>query len=217
MNIANPMRFIREYVDFQNLDVLSESTEGGKTYKIKGPFLEAETKNKNGRVYPVKILSREVDLFNEQKIRTNRAMGELDHPPQPTVNLDRVSHIITELYMKNNIGIGCAKILDTPTGRTAQALLNAGVKLGVSTRGVGSLTGHTVNEDFKLITVDIVADPSAPSAFVEGILEGKQYIMDGDKIIEMAYENLEENLKNNGTRDLKRAIDSFLLSLHGKL
>lgn len=215
--MSNPMLYIREFVDYNNVEIISEAVEGSKSYKITGPFLEGEVKNRNGRIYPVPILEREVKDFYENKIKTKRAIGELDHPSSPSINLDRVSHLIEDLRMDGNVGRGTAKILDTPVGKIAQSLIEGGVKLGVSTRGVGSLTGNKVNDDFKLITVDIVADPSAPSAFVEGIMEGKKYFVDGDHIVEMAYTNLEENLANNGTRDLKRAINNFLFDLKRKL
>ena len=173
------MKLITEmYDDFEIL------TEGkGKDMKIKGVFMQAETKNRNGRVYPLDVLQKEVARYNKELVETKRAFGELGHPEGPTVNLDRVSHMIEELVPEGNNIIGKAKILDTPTGKIVKELLNAGAKLGVSSRGMGTLEkrGQTnyVKDDFFLATAgDIVADPSAPKAFVEGIMEGKEWIWD---------------------------------------
>ncbi len=173
------MKLITEmYDDFEIL------TEGkGKDMKIKGVFMQAETKNRNGRVYPLDVLQKEVARYNKELVETKRAFGELGHPDGPTVNLDRVSHMIEELVPEGNNIIGKAKILDTPNGKIVKELLNAGAKLGVSSRGMGTLEkrGQTnyVKDDFFLATAgDIVADPSAPKAFVEGIMEGKEWIWD---------------------------------------
>ena len=173
------MKLITEmYDDFEIL------TEGkGKDMKIKGVFMQAETKNRNGRVYPLDVLQKEVNRYNKELVETKRAFGELGHPEGPTVNLDRVSHMIEELVPEGNNIIGKAKILDTPNGKIVKELLNAGAKLGVSSRGMGTLEkkGNTnyVKDDFYLATAgDIVADPSAPEAFVEGIMEGKEWIWD---------------------------------------
>ena len=173
------MKFITEmYDDFEIL------TEGkGKDMKIKGVFMQAETKNRNGRVYPLDVLQKEVARYNKELVESKRAFGELGHPEGPTVNLDRVSHMIEELVPEGNNIIGKAKILDTPNGKIVKELLNAGAKLGVSSRGMGTLEkrGQTnyVKDDFYLATAgDIVADPSAPKAFVEGIMEGKEWIWD---------------------------------------
>jgi len=191
------MKLLREFVSHENLQLISEEVDGTskKNYYLKGPFLEANTKNRNGRRYMLETLAREVKDFYENKIKTNRSIGELDHPPEPTINLDRISHIITELTMDGNIGIGCAKLLDTPMGKIAKALVQDGVQLGMSTRGVGSLDGDMVKDDYKLITVDIVADPSAPTAFVEGVLENKEYIIkDTGEIVESAVKQLKQNM-----------------------
>ena len=173
------MKLITEmYDDFEIL------TEGkGKDMKIKGVFMQAETKNRNGRVYPLDVLQKEVARYNKELVETKRAFGELGHPEGPTVNLDRVSHMIEELVPEGKDIIGKAKILDTPNGKIVKELLNAGAKLGVSSRGMGTLEkrGQTnyVKDDFYLATAgDIVADPSAPKAFVEGIMEGKEWIWD---------------------------------------
>ena len=173
------MKLITEMYD--EFEVLTEGK--GKDMKIKGVFMRAETKNRNGRVYPLDVLQKEVARYNKELVESKRAFGELGHPEGPTVNLDRVSHMIEELVPEGNNIIGKAKILDTPNGKIVKELLNAGAKLGVSSRGMGTLEkrGQTnyVKDDFYLATAgDIVADPSAPKAFVEGIMEGKEWIWD---------------------------------------
>ena len=179
------MKLITEmYDDFQIL------TEGkGKDMKIQGVFMQAETKNRNGRVYPLDVLQKEVTRYSKELVEKKRAFGELGHPEGPTVNLDRVSHLIEELVPEGNNIIGKAKILDTPNGKIVKELLNAGAKLGVSSRGMGTLEkrGQTnyVKNDFYLATAgDIVADPSAPQAFVEGFMEGKEWVWDNGIIKE---------------------------------
>ena len=173
------MKLITEMYD--DFEILTE--DKGKDMKIKGVFMQAETKNRNGRVYPLDVLQKEVARYNKELVETKRAFGELGHPEGPTVNLDRVSHMIEELVPEGKDIIGKAKILDTPNGKIVKELLNAGAKLGVSSRGMGTLEkrGQTnyVKDDFFLATAgDIVADPSAPKAFVEGIMEGKEWIWD---------------------------------------
>lgn len=206
------MLLITEYVDEQEMDILCEKTEEGaiKSYKIKGPFLQAEIKNRNGRMYSQNLIEREIGKFNTEKIKTKRAFGELDHPVVPTVNLQNVSHLIENLKMENNNGMGVAKILDTIQGRTVTSILNAGARVGVSSRGVGSLNGSNVNEDYKLITVDIVADPSAPDAFVDGVLEGREFIASGNQYVHKAVEKLEQNLAQHGSKEILSDIQSFI-------
>ena len=220
------MQLIREGVSFEDIEIISESNDatGEKTYLLKGPFLEANVKNRNGRTYMLETLQREVKEFYENKIKNHRAVGELDHPPEPTINLDRISHIITDLKMDENIGYGCARLMDTPMGRIAKTLIDNNVQLGMSTRGVGTLQGSQVNDDYKLITVDVVADPSAPSAFVEGVLENKEYIIkDTGEIVEAAVQQLHTNMdKISGNHYSKEEfsehtlayLDAFLKSLH---
>lgn len=189
------MKLLREFVSFDDIQMISEDTDGKKNYFLKGPFLEANVKNRNGRKYMQETLDREVLDFYETKIKTHRSMGELDHPPEPTINLDRISHIITDLKMEDNIGYGVAKILDTPMGKIAKVLVDDGVQLGMSTRGVGTLDGDMVKDDYKLITVDIVADPSAPTAFVEGVLENKNYVVSSTgEIVEAAVKQLKSDM-----------------------
>lgn len=175
------MKLIREQVE--DVNYLIEDVAGKKNYFIEGVFCQAEQKNRNGRVYPYSVLNREVSRYNSEYVSKNRALGELGHPDTPSINLDRVSHMITKLYPDGNNFIGKAKIMDTPMGNIAKGLLDGGVKLGVSTRGVGSLKPHNgyqlVQDDFKLaVGADIVADPSAPDAFVEGIMENYDWWLD---------------------------------------
>ena len=178
------MKLIRE--EIESVDVIVESKGGKKSLYIEGVFLQGGIKNRNGRMYPVETLAKEVHRYNENFTGKGRALGELGHPDGPTVNLDRVSHKITMLEQRGDNFYGKAKILSTPMGKIAQSLLGEGVKLGVSSRGIGSLKEDTdgvkvVGEDFMLATAaDIVADPSAPDAFVDGIMEGKEWVWEGN-------------------------------------
>ena len=176
------MKLITETIE--DIEVLTEAnTKGGKDYKIKGVFMQADIKNRNGRVYPVATLSKEVARYTTEYINKRRAFGELGHPDGPTVNLERVSHMITSLKPEGKNFIGEAKIMDTPYGKIVKNLIDEGAQLGVSSRGMGSIQsssqGNVVGKDFYLATAaDIVADPSAPDAFVEGIMEGKEWVWD---------------------------------------
>ena len=177
------MKLIRE--EIENVEVIVEQRDGKKNLYIEGVFLQGDIKNRNGRMYPCGTLAKEVSRYSEAFISKGRALGELGHPDGPTVNLDRVSHKITSLRQEGSDFIGRAKILSTPMGNIAKSLLGEGVKLGVSSRGVGSVAMNNegvnvVGEDFMLATAaDIVADPSAPDAFVDGIMEGKNWVWDG--------------------------------------
>jgi hypothetical protein len=176
------MKLIREEIESVNFIV--ENKNGKKSLYIEGVFLQGDIKNRNGRMYPMETLRREVARYNESNVVAGRALGELGHPDGPTVNLDRVSHKIVSLKESGSNFIGKAKILSTPMGKIAESLISEGVKLGVSSRGIGSLVTregvNIVGNDFMLATAaDIVADPSAPDAFVEGIMEGKEWIWDG--------------------------------------
>jgi hypothetical protein len=177
------MKLIRE--EIENVEVIVESRNGKKSLYIEGVFLQGDIKNRNGRMYPMETLRREVGRYSESYVNSGRALGELGHPDGPTVNLDRVSHKIISLKESGSNFIGKAKILSTPMGKIAESLLSEGVKLGVSSRGIGSLTQNRegvniVSDDFMLATAaDIVADPSAPDAFVEGIMEGKEWVWEG--------------------------------------
>jgi len=174
------MKLITE--EIEKVEVITEERNGKKNLYIQGVFLQSECVNRNGRMYPFQIMEREVKRYNENYVKKGRALGELGHPDGPTVNLDRVSHKICELYQKGNNFIGKAQILSTPMGKIAESLLKDGVTLGVSSRGIGSLRENTkgykeVGEDFMLATAaDIVADPSAPDAFVQGIMEGVEWV-----------------------------------------
>ena len=175
------MKLITEAIE--NVEVITEGKGVDKKLYIEGVFLQSELKNRNGRMYPFQVLEKEVNRYNEEYIKTSRALGELGHPDGPTVNLDRVSHRITSLSAEGTNFIGRAQILDTPMGKIASSLLGEGVKLGVSSRGMGSIDRredcNVVMDDFMLATAaDIVADPSAPDAFVNGIMEGKEWVWD---------------------------------------
>ena len=181
------MKLISEEIN--NAEYLIEETNGKKDYKIKGIFLQSELKNRNGRVYPKDVLENEVKRYNQEFVNKKRAFGELGHPDGPTVNLERVSHMITKLYPDGNNFIGEAKIMNTPYGKIVKGLIDEGAQLGVSSRGMGSLVQrggvNVVKDDFYIATAaDIVADPSAPDAFVEGIMEGKEWVWDNGVLTE---------------------------------
>ena len=182
------MKLISEQIE--GVEYITEEKENGdKSYKIKGVFMQSEVKNRNGRVYPFEVLDKEVKRYNKEYIEEKRAFGELGHPDGPTVNLERASHMITALYPKGKNFIGEAKILKTPMGEIVKNLMDEGAKLGVSSRGMGSLEqkngANYVKDDFYLATAaDIVADPSAPNAFVEGIMEAKEWVWDNGALIE---------------------------------
>ena len=183
------MKLIRE--EIESVEFITEKLKNGKqNLYIEGIFLQGNIKNRNGRMYPMETLQKEVSRYNESNVTTGRALGELGHPDGPTVNLDRVSHKIVSLRESGSNFIGKAKILDTPMGQIAKSLIGEGVKLGVSSRGIGSLKPtkegfNVVGDDFMLATAaDIVADPSAPDAFVEGIMEGKEWIWEGNSFRE---------------------------------
>ena len=182
------MKLIRE--EIETVEFVTEEKNGKKSLYIEGVFLQGNIKNRNGRMYPMETLAKEVQRYNESNVVTGRALGELGHPDGPTVNLDRVSHKITSLRESGSNFIGKAKILDTPMGQIAKSLIGEGVKLGVSSRGIGSLKPtkegfNVVGDDFMLATAaDIVADPSAPDAFVEGIMEGKEWVWEGTTLRE---------------------------------
>ena len=184
--------------------------------------MQAEKKNRNGRVYPKDILSKEAERYNREYVQKNRAFGELGHPDSPTINLDRVSHMITKLYPDGNNFIGKAKILDTPNGKIVKSLLDGGATLGVSTRGVGSLKPQNgyqvVQDDFHLATAaDIVADPSAPDAFVCGIMEGKEWILDGTGWKEIDYDYAKKQIQGASQNEIEdvalRLFENFMSKL----
>jgi len=193
----------------EDVQYLTEADESGKKdYMIRGVFMQGGIKNRNGRVYPVEVLAKEVERYNKEYVAKNRAYGELGHPQGPTVNLDRVSHIIKELKQDGNNFIGSAKIMDTPMGNIVKNFIDEGAGLGVSSRGMGTLKqsrggAAEVQGDFYLATAaDIVADPSAPDAFVEGIMEGKEWIWENGLIKEVEVSELHDEIKEATTRNL---------------
>jgi len=204
------MKLITE--EIEKVEVITEGVGKQAKLFIQGPFLQAECVNRNGRMYPMSIMEREVNRYNEQYVQKGRALGELGHPDGPTVNLDRVSHKIVDLQREGNNFIGKAQILSTPMGKIAESLLKEGVCLGVSSRGIGSVRptkeGYSeVGEDFMLATAaDIVADPSAPDAFVQGIMEGKEWIWDGGI--------LREKLAQQTQRRINTLVDQRRLEEH---
>lgn len=206
----------------QDVKILKEDTGSGpKKYYIQGVFMEAETKNRNGRVYPSSIMENEIARYNKEYVVQKRALGELGHPSGPTVNLERVSHMICELNMNGREVIGRSVILGTPYGKIVSNLIDEGVKLGVSSRGMGSLkevNGYQeVQEDFMLAAVDIVADPSAPNAFVNGIMEGKEWVWDNGVLRQVTIESYKNTIKKTSSKDLQktqlRLFEDFMSKL----
>ena len=200
------MKLITETIE--DIEVLTEATaNGGKGYKIRGVFMQADIKNRNGRVYPVQTLAKEVTRYTNEFINKKRAFGELGHPDGPTVNLERVSHMITSLKPEGKNFIGEAKIMDTPYGKIVKNLIDEGAQLGVSSRGMGSIQQsqgrNVVGKDFYLATAaDIVADPSAPDAFVEGIMEGKEWVWDNGILKSMEVEQYKEEISRTKREQL---------------
>ena len=214
------MKLISE--EIQNAEYLVEETNGKKNYKIKGVFLQSDIKNRNGRIYENDILTKEVDRYSKEFIDKKRAFGELGHPDGPTVNLERVSHMITSLKPEGKNFIGEAKIMDTPYGKIVKGLIDEGAQLGVSSRGMGSLVtkngANYVGKDFYLATAaDIVADPSAPDAFVEGIMENKEWVWDNGVIKAQDIEEYKEHIKEAKRLKLAEAKAKVFKSFLEKL
>ena len=211
--IMNKVKLISEEF-VSDVEYITEEKENGKKdYKIKGIFMQADIKNRNGRIYPMEILQKEVKRYSKEYINEKRAFGELGHPDGPTVNLERASHMITALYPDGKNFIGEAKVLSTPMGEIVKNLMDDGAKLGVSSRGMGSLDqkngANYVRNDFYLATAaDIVADPSAPNAFVEGIMEGKEWIWNNGLIQESEVQQIKDNIEENH-RTNNSAADSL--------
>ena len=215
------MKLITEEIE-QAEYIVEEAGNGKKNYSIKGIFMQSDVKNRNGRIYPKEILQKEVTRYNRELINKSRAFGELGHPDGPTVNLERVSHMIKALYPEGNNFIGEARVLDTPYGKIVKSLIDEGARLGVSSRGMGTLANvggaNVVKDDFYLATAaDIVADPSAPDAFVEGIMEGKEWVWDNGilKEAEVKELKLQVESKERMARAEKNAqvFESFLKKL----
>ena len=204
------MKLICE-VNEQDVEYITEAKENGqKEYKIKGVFMQGEIKNRNGRVYPMQVLDEQVKKYTDNYVNQNRAYGELGHPSGPTINLERVSHMITDLTKDGTNYIGEAKIMDTPYGKIVKNLMDEGAKLGVSSRGMGSLkqngNSQVVQKDYHLATAaDIVADPSAPDAFVEGIMEGKEWVWDNGVLREAQVNEYKEEITKTSKADLEGA------------
>jgi hypothetical protein len=215
------MKLIKEIYETVNYEYLEESN-GKKSLHIEGPFLVAEKKNKNGRLYEYNTMKKEVHRYTEDYINKKRAFGELGHPETPSINLDRVSHIITSLKEDGTQWIGKAKILETPMGNIAKNLIEGGAQLGVSSRGMGSLKNvngvNVVQPDFYLATAaDIVADPSAPGAFVQGIMEGKEWMLVDGVWTEVQYSQAVQEMKKTSSRDIEsvslKIFENFLKRL----
>jgi len=214
------MKLITETIE--DVQVLTEEKNGKKDYKIKGVFMQADIKNRNGRIYPVETLAKEVRRYTKEFIEKKRAFGELGHPDGPTVNLERVSHMITKLAPEGSNFVGEAKIMNTPYGKIVKGLIDEGAQLGVSSRGMGSLEtrggANYVKDDFYLATAaDIVADPSAPDAFVEGIMESKEWVWDNGVLVEKNIESWKreiESAKRHALAEAKiKVFKNFLSNL----
>lgn len=216
------LKLITETI-FSELNVLMEAngTTGNKTMYISGPFMQAEIKNKNGRIYPLDVMKEEVQRYTKEKISTKQALGELNHASSPSVNPERACHLVQSLTMdEDGVVTGKSKVLDTPMGRIVRSLLEEGVKLGVSSRGLGTMQEGTsvVNDDFRLVCIDVVSDPSAPECFVDGILENKEYIIDGDMIMESAIYNMKKQLDKSAKREnVIDALDKFFKKFKGDI
>jgi hypothetical protein len=211
------MKLISEHVD--HIDYIVEAEEGGKkNYRIKGVFMQSEIKNRNGRMYPHHVLEKEVRRYNKEYVNQKRAFGELGHPDGPTVNLERVSHMITSLKPEGKNFIGEAKVMDTPYGKIVKNLIDEGAQLGVSSRGMGSISNGRVGSDFYLATAaDIVADPSAPDAFVEGIMEGKEWVWDNGVLKSMEIEKYKEEIERTRRSELAEVKSNIFKDFIRKL
>ena len=215
------MKLIRE--DIQDIQYLVESDgKGGKNHFITGIFMQADKLNRNGRIYPMNVLQKEAARYNTEYVQKNRAFGELGHPENPQINLDRVSHMITKLYADGSNFIGKAKIMDTPNGKIVKSLLDGGASLGVSTRGVGSLKPHNgyqqVQDDYKLATAaDVVADPSAPDAFVQGIRENAEWIWENDHWKEIHHDRARKLIREASKHDIEKVALQIFENYMSKL
>ena len=205
------MRLIKEHTETVNYLIEEDKETGKKNYNIEGVFLQSEIKNRNGRVYPVEILDKEVKRYMKENVKKNRAYGELGHPDSPTINLDRVSHMIKDLKLEGKDFVGKAKIMDTPYGKIVKSLIDEGASLGVSSRGMGSLKTtkdgtSEVQKDFMLATAaDIVADPSAPDAFVRGVMEGKEWMFVDGKFVEQDIDAVKSSITKATRSQLEEA------------
>ena len=218
------MKLISEFTENDVEFLITEGKDGKKNYAIQGIFAQAEKKNRNGRIYPMPIIEKAVNKYDTEQVKRGRAVGELNHPEGPTVNLDKVSHKINELKFEGNDVVGKASILNTPMGEVVKGLLDGDVTFGVSTRGMGSLSQRNnamvVNDDYILNAVDIVQDPSAPGAFVNGIMEGVEWVWNNGVVKPQTIEIMETEIKKAGRTDLYetqvRAFKNFLSILKSK-
>ena len=205
------MKLIKEHTETVNYLIEEDKETGKKNYNIEGVFLQADIKNRNGRLYPTEILDKEVKRYMKENVKKNRAYGELGHPDSPTINLDRVSHMIKDLKLEDKNFIGKAKIMDTPYGKIVKSLIDEGASLGVSSRGMGSLKTtkdgtSEVQKDFMLATAaDIVADPSAPDAFVRGVIEGKEWMFVDGKFVEQDIDAVKSSITKATRSQLEEA------------
>ena len=205
------MKLIKEHTETVNYLIEEDKETGQKNYNLEGVFLQADIKNRNGRIYPVEILDKEVKRYVKENVKKNRAYGELGHPDSPTINLDRVSHMIKDLKLEGKNFVGKAKIMDTPYGKIVKSLIDEGASLGVSSRGMGSLKTtkvgtSEVQKDFMLATAaDIVADPSAPDAFVRGVMEGKEWMFVDGKFVEQDIDAVKSSITKATRSQLEEA------------
>ena len=205
------MKLIKEHTETVNYLIEEDKETGKKNYNIEGVFLQADIKNRNGRLYPTEILDKEVKRYVKENVKKNRAYGELGHPDSPTINLDRVSHMIKDLKLEGKNFVGKAKIMDTPYGKIVKSLIDEGASLGVSSRGMGSLKttkdgSSEVQKDFMLATAaDIVADPSAPDAFVRGVMEGKEWMFVDGKFVEQDIDAVKSSITKATRSELEEA------------
>ena len=205
------MKLIKEHTETVNYLIEEDKETGTKNYNIEGVFLQSDIKNRNGRIYPTEILDKEVKRYMKENVKKNRAYGELGHPDSPTINLDRVSHMIKDLKLEGKNFVGKAKIMDTPYGKIVKSLIDEGASLGVSSRGMGSLKTtkdgtSEVQKDFMLATAaDIVADPSAPDAFVRGVMEGKEWMFVDGKFVEQDIDAVKSSITKATRSQLEEA------------
>lgn len=205
------MKLIKEHTETVNYLIEEDKDTGEKKYNLEGVFLQADIKNRNGRIYPVEVLDKEVKRYVKENVKKNRAYGELGHPDSPTINLDRVSHMIKDLKLEGKNFVGKAKIMDTPYGKIVKSLIDEGASLGVSSRGMGSLKttkdgSSEVQKDFMLATAaDIVADPSAPDAFVRGVMEGKEWMFVDGKFVEQDIDAVKSSITKATRSQLEEA------------
>lgn len=215
-------QLLTEFIDMQSLTVVAEEAKPGKdpVYKIKGIMLQADVKNKNGRIYPLPLLEKEVARYDNERIKPRRAMGQLEHCSDPQIHLDRVSHLIESLEMKDKDGYGVAKLIDTPMGRIAMTLVKENILLGMSTRGIGTMNPDgTVNDDYQIAAIDLIADPSAPRAFMENIIENKNWILGADGgYIEAPITHMKQMVdKSFTTASAAQAMHDFLAEINDNM